>query len=145
MINKHLFSSLKQDWKTPKELYNKLNQEFNFDFDPCAVNYIRIFRKLNGKYDGLKCEWGKSNFVNPPYNQISQWMEKDFEEFKKGKTIVFLIPARTDTKWFHKFVIEGGSEIRFIKGRLRFSNHKNPAPFPSMIIIFDPKNANLKL
>ena len=136
MKSKHIaFKSLTQDWETPKEFYDKLNKEFNFDFDPCPLkNYTN-----GGKVDGLNCEWGKRNFVNPPYKSKEQdaFVKKGFEEWKKGKLIVFLIPARTDTIRFHKYILPY-AEIRFIKGRLKFSGHKNPAPFPSMICILKP-------
>lgn len=132
-----MFTSLKQDWKTPKDFYKKLDQEFHFDFDPCVNNYVRLIRRINGKSDGLKCNWGGANFVNPPYNRITDWIKKGYEEFLKGKLVVFLIPSRTDTKWFHDYILPY-AEIRFIKGRLKFSGHKNPAPFPSMLCIFKP-------
>lgn len=88
-------SSLKQDWQTPKELYAELDKEFGFDFDPCPVN---------PSFDGLSIGWGKVNFVNPPYKGIKDWVKKGFEEWQKGKTIVFLIPARTDTQYFHIYI-----------------------------------------
>jgi site-specific DNA-methyltransferase (adenine-specific) len=129
MKNKQLFTSLNQDWRTPKILYDELNKEFKFDFDPCPEN---------SKIDGLSIDWGMCNFVNPPYksNIQSAFIKKGYEEWKKGKTIVFLIPARTDTKRFHEIILPFSTEIRFIKGRLRFSDYKNPATFPSMIVIF---------
>jgi len=121
------FSSQRLDWKTPKVVYQILDSEFKFDHDPCPPDY---------KIDGLTSEWGKSNFVNPPYGrELSKWMEKGFDEWKKGKTVVFLIPSRTDTRWWHNYCMEA-TEIRFIKGRLKFDEHKNSAPFPSAIIIF---------
>ena len=133
------FKSQKQDWETPKEFYKMLNAEFHFDFDPCPSNYIK------GKVkNGLKVKWGKSNFVNPPYTSQLQdaFIKKGLEEYKKGKTVVFLIPARTDTKRFHDIILPNAKEIRFIKGRLKFSGYKDPAPFPSMIVIF--KNSHNK-
>ncbi len=120
-----LFSSQHQNWTTPIKFYQELNKEFFFDFDPCPDN---------PQFDGLSIDWGVSNFVNPPYNQIKQWLAKGFNEWQKGKTVVFLIPSRTDTIWWHDFVMKS-SEIRFIKGRLKFGNSKNSAPFPSAIII----------
>ena len=139
--SKVAFSSLSQDWKTPEEFYKKLNKEFKFTFDPCpSKNYIN-----RGKINGLECEWGKRNFVNPPYtsNEQNKWIKKGFEEWKKGKLVVFLIPARTDTKRFHDYIIpahkKGYCDIIFIKGRLKFSGHKHPAPFPSMVCILKPK------
>lgn len=123
---KGLMSSLKQDWKTPKKFYEELNKEFHFDFDPCPTN---------PKFDGLKIEWGKCNFVNPPYKYIADWVKKGYEEWKKGKTVVFLIPSRTDTRWWHDYVMNA-TEIRFIKGRLCFNDDGKPAPFPSCVVIF---------
>ncbi len=136
-ISKVGFTSLKQDWTTPKEFYDKLNKEFKFNFDPCPTkNYTN-----GGKVDGLKCQWKERNFVNPPYTSGQQnlWIEKGFEEWKKGKLVVFLVPARTDTNRFHKYLLPH-AEIRFIKGRLKFSGHSHPAPFPSMVCILRPKS-----
>ena len=124
------FTAARDNWKTPKAFYEKLNEEFNFDFDPCPPN---------PQFDGLEIEWGKCNFVNPPYgNVIAKWLEKAVQEQEKGKTSVFLIPSRTDTRWWHNFVMNA-DEIRFIKGRLKFDDQKNPAPFPSALIIFKGK------
>ncbi len=122
-----LFSSAKQDWKTPKEIYETLDKEFAFDCDPCPHTPI---------VDGLTTSWGRSNFVNPPYKDVAKWIQKGFEEFMHSKTVVFLVPSRTDAKWFDKYVLPYATEIRFIKGRLKFSGHKNSAPFPSAIIIY---------
>lgn len=128
-----LFSSKKTDhWQTPKWLYNELDQEFNFDFDPCP---------LNSNFDGLKCDWGKSNFVNPPYSNVKGFLEKAHEQIEKGvaNTVVFLTFANTDTKWFHDYVYNK-AQLRFIKGRLKFlsANNEtlNSAMRPSMLIIF---------
>ena len=129
-INRGLFTSLRGDWKTPKAVYQALEAEFHFDYDPCPTKPIE---------NGLESEWGNTNFVNPPYGkQISKWIQKGFEESLKGKTVVFLLPSRTDTRWWHDFVMKA-AEIRFIKGRLRFDDQKNPAPFPSAIVIFKNK------
>jgi len=124
-MNHVLFSSQKQDWETPDHIYNKLNEEFNFDFDPCPVN---------PEFDGLSIEWGKCNFVNPPYNKLKEWIKKAFQEYNKGKTVVLLIPARTDTKAFHDYLYNR-AEIRFIKGIIKFKGAVYNAPFPSMICI----------
>jgi site-specific DNA-methyltransferase (adenine-specific) len=129
MISKVHFSSANQDWKTPALTYAGLNAEFDFDFDPCPVS---------PKFDGLAIDWGKRNFVNPPYKSLKLWVEKSWLEFKKGKLVVMLIPARTDTIAFHQYCIKA-HEIRFIKGRLCFNDNKKRAPFPSMIVIFKPK------
>lgn len=126
MLNNSLFKSEKQDWETPDYLFQELDKEFHFDFDPCPKNPT---------FDGLLIDWGGVNFVNPPYRTSKEWIKKGFEEWKKGKIVVFLIPARTDTKAFHEFIYPY-AEIRFIKGRIKFKGAKNSAPFPSMIAIF---------
>jgi phage N-6-adenine-methyltransferase len=122
------FSSATDIWSTPKEVYQILDAEFGFDFDPCP---------LNPQFDGLEIEWGSCNFVNPPYSELGKWIKKAYEEFKKNKTVVMLIPSRTDTKAWHDFVMKA-AEIRFIKGRLKFGDAKNNTPFPSAIVIFKP-------
>lgn len=123
------FSSQRLDWNTPKAVYQVLDSEFRFDHDPCPPKY---------KVDGLKSDWGGSNFVNPPYGrELPKWIEKGYSEYQKGKTVVFLIPSRTDTRWWHNYCMKA-TEIRFIKGRLKFDDQKNSAPFPSAIIIFNP-------
>ena len=127
-MNVH-FMSEKMDWKTPDAVYDKLDKEFHFDHDPCPANW-------DGVVDGLTSEWGKSNFVNPPYGrELTKWIEKGYNEAQEGKTVVFLIPSRTDTRWWHDYCMKA-DEIRFIKGRLRFKGAKYNAPFPSAIIIF---------
>jgi len=126
-MHKVHYSSLRIDWRTPKAVYQILDAEFNFEFDPCPIN---------PKFDGLSIDWKKSNFVNPPYGlEIAKWIEKGYSEYLKGKTVIFLIPSRTDTKWWHDYIMRA-KEIRFIKGRLKFNEHKNSAPFPSAIAIF---------
>ena len=119
------FSSFTDDWKTPDSLFKKLNEEFNFDHDPCP---------LKG-FNGLVAPWGKRNFVNPPYSQLKEWCKKGYEESLKDKLVVMLIPSRTDTAAWHDYCMKA-DEIRFIRGRLKFGGSKNSAPFPSAIIIF---------
>lgn len=126
MINKGLFSSKNDNWKTPKMFYKALDAEFNFDCDPCPEY---------PKTDGLLIEWGQRSFCNPPYSQINKWVEKAYQEYQKGKTVVLLIPSRTDTKWWHEYCMKA-QEIRFIKGRIKFDDGKTDAPFPSCIVIF---------
>ena len=89
-----------------------------------------------GGVSGLDREWGTSTFVNPPYSEIKEWVAYGYEQAQKGKTVVMLIPSRTDTRWWHDFVMKA-KEIRFIKGRLKFGGQKNSAPFPSAIVVFD--------
>ncbi len=129
-LNRGLFTSLISNWKTPKALYQSLNAEFHFDFDPCP---------LKPNVNGLEIEWGDTNFVNPPYGrEIDRWVEKGLQESLKGKTVVFLLPSRTDTRWWHSYIMKA-DEIRFIQGRLKFDDQKNPAPFPSAIVVFKNK------
>ena len=121
------FSSVRMDWKTPKAVYQVLDSEFRFNFDPCPPR---------PDFDGLGIEWGGANYVNPPYGrELPLWVKKAYDEWKKGKTVVMLIPSRTDTRWWHDYVM-AADEIRFIKGRLKFDDQRNSAPFPSAIIIF---------
>ena len=122
-----LFSSISDNWNTPKSLYKQLNKEFLFDFDPCPQT---------PDFDGLFIEWGARNFVNPPFSNWQKWVKKGYEEYLKDKTVVFLIAARTDTRAFHDYILPYAKEIRFIRGRLKFSGSKCPAPFPSMVVIF---------
>ena len=127
---KGLFTSSRSDWRTPKSVYEQLDKEFHFNFDPCPNNPT---------FDGLAINWKERNFVNPPYGRvIGKWIEKGYQEFQKGNLVVFLIPSRTDTIWWHSFIMKA-SEIRFIEGRLKFSDYHNSAPFPSAIAIFQPE------
>ena len=124
-FNKVMFSSATDHWSTPKDVYDKLDSEFHFDYDPCP---------LHGD-GGLNSDWGTISFVNPPYSDIKKWVEKAYTQWEYGKTVVMLIPSRTDTRWWHDYVMKA-TEIRFIKGRLKFGGAKNSAPFPSCIVIF---------
>lgn len=142
-MNKILFSSNKDDWETPQDFFNKLNEEFNFNLDPCADRTNHKCEKFYTKDDnGLLQDWsGHTVFVNPPYGakSTSDWIRKCAKEScKPHTTVVMLIPARTDTRAFHEYIY-GKSEIRFIKGRLKFGGSKNSAPFPSMLVIFKKK------
>ena len=138
-MNKGLFTSNKDDWETPQELFDQLNKEFDFELDPCCTkNNCKCPIGFNKSIDGLTLDWSQFNsiFMNPPYGkEIAKWMKKAHETAEAGKTVVCLVPARTDTVWWHKYCIAPKYEIRFIKGRLKFSNSKNSAPFPSAIII----------
>ena len=137
MLNKGMLSSNTDEWATPKLFYEELNKEFNFTLDPCATNENHKCKKYFTKEDnGLLKNWyGEKVFCNPPYGrEISKWVEKAYQENKKGTFIVMLLPARTDTKWFHNYIYKK-HEIRFIKGRLKFNDGKQSAPFPSMVVI----------
>ena len=139
-MNKELMFSSKTDmWSTPQEFYDSLNDEFNFTLDPCATeNNAKCDNFFTVADDGLKQDWaGNVVFCNPPYGRaIKEWVKKSYEEsFKKNTTVVMLIPSRTDTIYFHEFIY-GKAEIRFIKGRLKFGDAKNSAPFPSVVVIY---------
>jgi len=146
-IRKGLFSSQSSEWETPQEFYDELDEEFNFDLDPCCTKKNKkcpLFYTKNE--NGLLQNWTEfhgegyieSVFMNPPYGrEIGKWIKKAYEESKLGITVVCLVPARTDTKWFHNYCLKG--EIRFIKNRLYFKDQNGKtgrAPFPSMIVIF---------
>jgi len=127
-------------WETPTDLYDELNKEFEFDFDPCPLDH-----DLN-LWNGLDIEWGKSNYVNPPYSRKLKeaFVKKAIKEFKKNKTIVMLLPVSTSTKLFHDYILPNKTEIRFVKGRLAFRGQNQygetidsvRAMFDNMIIIF---------
>lgn len=135
-----MFSSENEVWATPQDFYDKLNEEFNFNLDPCATyENAKCSKYFTIDDDGLIQDWkGYTVFCNPPYGRkIYDWVKKCSEESKKDNTtVVMLIPARTDTRYFHEFIYHKAKEIRFIKGRLKFGNSKNCAPFPSMVVIF---------
>ncbi|MEA4960369.1 DNA N-6-adenine-methyltransferase [Lutispora sp.] len=145
MNNELMFSSKTDLWATPQWLYDELHKEFNFQLDAaCNRENCKCYRGLFiEKFDGLQEDWyrERSIWLNPPYGrQIGKWVKKAYVESQKGCTVVCLLPARTDTKWFHDYIYNK-AEIRFIKGRLKFGGHENAAPFPSMIVIFRPKQA----
>lgn len=129
MMNRVVFSSASVHWPTPKALYDKLHAEFRFDFDPCPLG--------ESEADGaspLFTPWaGRRVFCNPPYGKA---MVAFLERATEADVAVFLIPARTDTRWFHDICLQHASEIRFVRGRLKFGDAVNSAPFPSMIVVF---------
>lgn len=136
---KGLFSSKTNEWSTPQEFYDRLNKEYQFTLDPCCTKETAkcdlFFTKED---DGLNQSWeGHTVFMNPPYGrEIKDWIKKAYQEGNKPNTIVVcLIPARTDTSYWHKYCMKA-SEIILIKGRLKFGG-KGPAPFPSAIVVFD--------
>lgn len=138
-MNKVLFSSERMDWETPNELFLELNKEFSFTLDAASSHEnAKCERHYTEKEDGLSQNWGgETVWCNPPYGkELPKWIKKCEEEGKKkNTTVVMLIPARTDTRAFHEYIY-GKSEIRFLRGRVRFVGAKNSAPFPSMIVVF---------
>lgn len=136
-----MFSSKHGDWSTPQDFFDKLGWQFGpFTLDPCATadnTKCDIF--YTEENDGLKQDWsGHTVFVNPPYGRgIDRWIEKGFAAGKEADTrVVMLIPARTDTRYWHDYVMKA-AKVYFIKGRLKFGNHTNSAPFPSAVVVFD--------
>ncbi len=130
------FSSSNNNWATPQDFFDKLNEEFHFELDVCATSENAKCKKYySPAEDGLNQEWKGICWMNPPYGrEIGKWMKKAFESALTGATVVCLVPARTDTAWWFDYSANG--EIRFIKSRLKFGGSKNAAPFPSAIIVF---------
>ena len=138
MLNAAMFSSETAEWATPQAFYDELNREFGFTLDPCATPQNAKCAKFYTKeQDGLAQSWqGERVFCNPPYGRdLRKWVEKAHREAMGGALIVMLIPARTDTAYFHDYIY-GKHEIRFIRGRLHFNESKAGAPFPTMVVIF---------
>ena len=149
-MNDALLSSKKMDWCTPQDFFDRLNEEFHFVLDAAATaGSAKCPLFVSPESDGLSQSWncGGAVFCNPPYGRSTgKWVAKAYEEAQKGAEIVLLLPARTDTKYFHAYIY-GKAEIRFVKGRLAFTNEKGEpvrdekgkpvrAPFPSMVIVY---------
>ena len=136
-------SSKTDNWATPKDFFNKLNEEFHFTLDPCANEENHKCDLFYTKeQDGLTKDWGGHVvFCNPPYGkEIADWVRYSYEQSQKpNTTVVMLIPARTDTRYFHDYIY-GKAEIRFIKGRLKFGDATTAAPFPSMVVVYRKNN-----
>ena len=143
-----MFSSNDMTWETPQWLFNKLDKEFNFTLDVCALpETAKCKNYYTPQIDGLKQDWEDNIcWMNPPYGrEVGVWIEKAYKESLKGAIIVCLIPSRTDTKYWHDYCMKA-NEIRFVKGRLKFGDSKNPAPFPSAIVIFNgEQNSKIKV
>ncbi len=140
-----MFSSKTDLWATPQDLFDQLNKEFHFTLDVCATDENAKCKKYYTKdLDGLKQDWvdletNGAVWCNPPYGrQIGEWVKRAYwQSVEFGSTIVMLLPARTDTRWFHDYIYnKDGVQIRFLKGRLKFGESKKSAPFPSMVVIF---------
>lgn len=135
MITRGLFSSATDMWETPQNFFDELDKEFHFSCDVCATREnAKCAKFYTPEQDGLKQTWGGGTlWMNPPYGrEIGKWVKKASES---NATVVCLLPARTDTRWFHDYIY-GKAEIRFVRGRLKFGGGKNSAPFPSMVVVF---------
>ena len=133
------YSSKSNEWATPQNLFDELNDEFNFTLDPCATDEnAKCSKYFTIEDDGLSKDWSNDVvFMNPPYGrEIKKWIKKAYEESLNGATVVCLIPARTDTTYWHDFIFGKANDIRFLRGRLKFGNSKNSAPFPSAIVVY---------
>jgi len=142
MVDKVMYSSKNQEWSTPQLLFDNLNKEFHFTLDPAATAENARCKKFYTIEDnGLWQPWAGSVWLNPPYGKgriIEPWIEKIVAEVSAGNcTVVALLPARTDTIWFHEYVFPYISQLRLVYGRLKFDDGKGSAPFPSMIAIYD--------
>lgn len=142
-----LLSSKKMDWCTPQDFFDELNAEFHFVLDAAATEKTKKCKSCyTPETDGLSNSWdfGGAVFCNPPYGrEIGKWVKKAYNEAQKAITVVLLIPSRTDTTYFHDYIY-GRAEIRFVRGRLRFTdedgNQADPAPFPSMVVIYNGRS-----
>lgn len=151
-----MFSRQSDEWRTPHEFFEALDAEFGFDLDVAATrdnawneNYLGPDRGRPDRVDALTAPWaalGPVCWMNPPYGRVREFVAKAEEEAEKGATVVCLVPARTDTRWWFAHVWDGerhrprpGVEVRFVKGRLKFGNSENSAPFPSVVVIFRPE------
>ena len=134
-----MFTSRTEEWATPQYVFDALNKEFHFDIDVCATSEnakCKVF--FDKERDGLSTGWTGNCFMNPPYGrEIGLWMKRAYIESCRGATVVCLVHARTDTKWWHEWAMRA-QEIRLVKGRLKFGDGKQSAPFPSCVIIFKP-------
>ena len=129
------------EWETPQWLFDEYNKKYKFTLDVCSTKENAKCKKYFTKeQNGLIQSWENERcWMNPPYGrEISKWMKKAWKESKKGTLVVCLIPSRTDTKWWHEYAQRG--DVKFIRGRLKFGNSKNSAPFPSAIVVFGGKN-----
>jgi site-specific DNA-methyltransferase (adenine-specific) len=143
MLNKGMFSSNSDEWETPERVMVYLSEFFTFTLDPCATHENHKAPKYyTVEENGLIRDWsGETVFVNPPYSRglMEKWVKKCWLESPYCWAIVLLIPARTDTRYWHEIIMRYASEVWLIKGRLRFSNSKNSAPFPSALVVFYPR------
>ncbi|MDR0654532.1 MAG: phage N-6-adenine-methyltransferase [Synergistaceae bacterium] len=137
-LNRAMFTSETDEWETPREFFDAVNAVYRFDLDVCATHAnAKCGRHFTKEENGLTQKWSGVCWMNPPYGrEISLWVRKAYESsLGAGTIVVCLLPARTDTKWWHDYVIAHAERIRFIRGRLRFSG-KGPAPFPSALVVF---------
>lgn len=138
-----MFSSATDQWSTPIDFFNKVDDVFRFETDVCAdAGNAKCEKYFDAEADGLTKRWTGVCWMNPPYGRgIGEWLKKAYESAKGGATVVCLIPARTDTRWWHDYCLKG--EIMLIKGRLKFGGSVDGAPFPSALVVFRPSLSDL--
>ena len=139
-MNQALLTSKDQTWTTPKAFFEELNNEFKFTLDAFASDENALCESyFTEEQNSLQQDWsGHTVFMNPPYGRmIGKCVAKAWEEAQKGTTVVALIPARTDTTYWHDYIFGHATDIRYIKGRLKFGDGKNPAPFPSAVVVWN--------
>ena len=134
------FSKDSDEWATPRSVFSELDREFQFELDVAATDENRkCDRYFDRTANGLDQDWATRNWCNPPYSAIKEWVAKARREQIKGNLTVMLIPARTDTAFFHNSIyLKDNVEVRFLRGRVTFQGAKGQAPFPSMVVIFRP-------
>ena len=134
------FSSKTDLWETPQDFFDRYNAIYGFTLDVCALpDNAKCNTYFTPEQDGLSQEWVGVCWMNPPYGRaIAKWVQKAFESAKHGATVVCLLPARTDTRWWHDYCQRG--DVTFVRGRLKFGGHKNSAPFPSAVVVFKPEH-----
>jgi len=140
------FKSKSNDWSTPQDFFDKLDREFSFTLDPCAsFRNAKCEKFFTADTDGLAQSWTEEVvFMNPPYGrETGIWIKKAYEESKRGAIVACLIPARTDTAYWHDYIFPY-AEVRFVRGRLKFGDHKVPAPFPSAVVIFGNSRSKIR-
>jgi phage N-6-adenine-methyltransferase len=132
-------SSLTDEWATPDSFFSPFDAEFGFTLDACALpENTKCARFFSPDDDGLSHPWTGVVWMNPPYGRsIGRWMQKAWESSCEGATVVCLVPSRTDSAWWHDYAMKG--EVRFVRGRIRFSGSSDNAPFPSAVVVFRPK------
>lgn len=143
MVNKSLFSSGRMDWETPPEVYKPLNEEFKFTLDVCATDENhKCGHWITPEQDGLYTNWSGTCWMNPPYGrEIGKWIKRAYEQSQNGATVVCLVPSRTDTAWWHDWAMKA-TEIRYLRGRIKFVGAPHSAPFPSAILVFRENISN---
>lgn len=145
VIQKAMVSSKSNEWSTPHILFDRLNYEFNFTLDPCCTkNNSKCKKYYTIKENGLKQDWNNEIvFMNPPYGgNTAEWIKKAYIESLNGVIVVCLITSSTDRSYWHDIIFPFASEIRFVKGRVKFGGNESSAPFASAIVVFDKNKEN---